>query len=56
MATGTSRALLTRDDVMALLDGDDVELDDHFAPGSDDELGFDVEESEGEEKYDNTIR
>ena len=39
MATG-----LTKDDVIELLDDDDVELDDNFASGSDDDLGFDIDE------------
>ena len=54
MATGTSRARMTTDDVMALLDDGD-ELDDCFAPGSDDELGFEevqLAETEVTGKYD----
>lgn len=53
MATGTFRTHLTRDDVMAILDDAD-ELDDCFAPGSDDELGFEddnEEEIEENEMY-----
>ena len=45
MATGTSRPHFTTDDLMAMLD-DAEELDDCFAPGSDDELGFEDEENE----------
>ena len=51
MAAGTTRTLYRRDEVIALLDQDgDVELDDCFFPGSDDELGFE-EEIAVDERY-----
>lgn len=39
----SSRSLLTREDVMDMLDDDGSDCNDCYAPGSDDELEFDSE-------------
>ena len=52
MAAGFSRALLSAQQVVDLLDDDqgaDIELDDCFFPGSDDELGFEEVELEDDD-------
>ena len=51
MAAETTRTLYRTDEVMAFLDEDgDADLDDHFFPGSDDELGFE-DEVPDDERY-----
>ena len=66
MAAGISRALMNTAQVVDLLnqadDDADTELDDCFFPGSDDELGFEEVELEGDEDetygyyHDNKLR
>ena len=59
MAARLSRTLLSTQQVVDLLDDGedaDLEMDDCFFPGSDDELGFEeVELEEDETVYDNSI-
>ena len=55
MAEASSRSLYTGDQVLRLLDSDSEDefgdgLDEVFFPGSDDELGFEKEEIEGNER------
>ena len=54
MAARVSRALLSTQQVVDLLDHDDedadFEMDDCFFPGSDDELGFEEVELEDEDE------
>ena len=56
MAARLSRTLLSTQQVVDLLDDGDLEMDDYFFPGSDDELGFEeVELEEDETVYGNSI-